>query len=491
MSQRILLVEPKTRTSYPPLGLMKIATYHKLKDDEVRFVVGKDKALRDKPWDKIYITSVFTYDFSILVDTIKFYRGNFYNMDNVHVGGISATLLASRVEEETGVVPHKGLFDQADLFLQAAAESNPDLSYLCSCQAASIDNLPPDYSIFDEAQRKHYSKVVDNAFFFFSTKGCPNKCGFCAVKKLEPDYVNYVPLKPRIEYMRKHFGDRAGLLLLDNNIAASDAYFRIIDEIRDCGFARGERMIYEKNGRRIVRDRFVDFNQGVDLRKMDERKMKKMAEIAIKPLRLAFDDIRLEAEYEEKMRMAIGCGINNLSNYMLYNFKDSPADLYHRFQVNMRILKDHPAVKIFSFPMRYSPIEKTDRSFIGKHWSKREVRAVQLILNATHGIVSHKNKFFNRAFGHSLECFHKVLLYPYHYLINRDVCEYRNLLIQQWEHDYLALTDGERAEFKMLVGGGLIAELPVTRNGKINTLLEHYDGEYANILKDDWFIERS
>lgn len=487
MLQRILLVEPKTRTAYPPLGLMKIATYHKIQGDEVCFVMGKDRRLRDQRWDLIYVSSVFTYDLSTLIDTIKFYRGNFFNMDNVQVGGISATLLSEQVKLATGVLPHKGLLNEFDPFLQRTAERDTPFSYLLTC-GPTIDNLPPDYSIFSDEQRKRYSKILDNAFFLFSTKGCPNKCGFCAVTKLEPAYIDYLPIKPRIEYMRHHFGDRAGLLLLDNNIAASRSYNRIIDEIKDCGFARGARMEYEREGRKIFRDRFVDFNQGVDLRLMDQSKMSKLAEIAIKPLRLAFDSIALESQYEEKMRMAIGCGITNLSNYMLYNFKDKPEDLYRRFQVNMRILRDHPDVKIFSFPMRYSPVERTDRNYISKHWSKREVRAIQLILNATHGIVSHRNSFFNRAFGKSLDCYLRVLLYPYHYLINRDICEYNNLLIPQWEKDYSELSSNERLELKAIISDGPILNNIKPSTKKISLMLEHYEQEYAKIMTDSVFI---
>lgn len=465
---------------------MKIATYHKLRGDEVVYVMGKNRALEQQAWDQIYITSVFTYDLKTIVETIKFYRGNFANIDKINVGGIAATLMAERLEAETGVSPHRGLLDTEDDFLKSIAQSDPELSYLQEC-SASIDNLPPDYSIFEDSKTP-YAKILDNAFFFYTTKGCPNQCKFCAVRTLEPIYVPYIPIAPRIEYLRSRWGDRAGLLLLDNNIADSKEFFRIIDEIKDCGFGAADKVKCVSNGRVIYKQRYVDFNQGVDLRRMDRKKMEKMAEIAIKPLRLAFDNISLASEYDEKMRLAIDCGITNLSNYMLYNFKDSPIDLYKRFQVNLQILKDHPQAKIFSFPMRYSPIDKTDRAHVGEHWTKREIRAVQLIINATHGIVSHKLPFFERAFGHSPECFQRVLLYPFHYLINRNICEYNNLLIQQWEHDYSQLTENERVEFKELIKDGFLKDMPATNNMKIRLLLEHYEEEYADIREESTFL---
>lgn len=43
--RNILLIEPKYRNKYPPIGLMKIATYHKMLGDNVKFFKGDLKDL--------------------------------------------------------------------------------------------------------------------------------------------------------------------------------------------------------------------------------------------------------------------------------------------------------------------------------------------------------------------------------------------------------------------------------------------------------------
>jgi hypothetical protein len=486
---KVLLVEPKSSTTYPPMGLMKFSRYHKLKGDDVTYVVGKNKKAQDQFWDKIYITSVFTYDFKSLIDTINYYSKNLFNFDNMSVGGIAATLLADKLKNLTGVDIHCGLQDSIDPFLENLAHTNANYNYLLDC-SPTIDNLPPDYEIVSENSK--YSKITDNAFFLYSTKGCPNNCSFCAVKKLEPVYVSYVPIKKRISILREEIGDRAGLLFLDNNIAASDSFFRIIDEIIDCGYGCGEKMCYEKNGRRIYKHRFVDFNQGVDLRLLNREKMKALSQTAINPLRLAFDNVDLAKEYEDKAKLAIECGISKLSNYMLYNYKDSPEDLYARMEVNTDIIKKYgnENVKIFSFPMRYSPINKTDRSYIGKRWHKRQIRAIQLILNATHGIVSHSLReyregkgFFYRAFGENEREFIENLWMPFHYLINRDYYELERSNIQEWRMAFKALSVTEAQEVMNWIKDGINKENMDTQSVKVKEVMAHYENEHTQVIK--------
>lgn len=80
---------------------------------------------------------------------------------------------------------------------------------------------------------------ANNAYFAYMTRGCINRCKFCAVPKLEPYYCDYIGLKQRIEHTDKRFGARKDLFLLDNNVLASKCYNQIIDEINECGFGVG------------------------------------------------------------------------------------------------------------------------------------------------------------------------------------------------------------------------------------------------------------
>ena len=50
--RKVLLIEPKYRNKYPPIGLMKIATYHRLLGDNVQFYKGdlKDLVLDELTW---------------------------------------------------------------------------------------------------------------------------------------------------------------------------------------------------------------------------------------------------------------------------------------------------------------------------------------------------------------------------------------------------------------------------------------------------------
>jgi hypothetical protein len=75
MNRNILLVEPGFKTKFPPMGLMKISSYHKLLNDNVTFVKGISSSIAYQNfWDRIYISSVFTYNWKSTVDSINYYK---------------------------------------------------------------------------------------------------------------------------------------------------------------------------------------------------------------------------------------------------------------------------------------------------------------------------------------------------------------------------------------------------------------------------------
>jgi hypothetical protein len=72
--KNILLVEPGYRNKYPPLGLMKIAQYHgpQGKKDHVRFVKGEDPSAYETAWDRIYITTLFSFEWERTARSIDY-----------------------------------------------------------------------------------------------------------------------------------------------------------------------------------------------------------------------------------------------------------------------------------------------------------------------------------------------------------------------------------------------------------------------------------
>ena len=102
---KILLLEPAYKNKYPPLGLMKIAAFHKQRGDEVTFVKGFYSEIREQKWDRIYIATLFTFYWNQTIKTIKYYLNSVEDKNQIKVGGVMATLLIDEIEKETGDKP--------------------------------------------------------------------------------------------------------------------------------------------------------------------------------------------------------------------------------------------------------------------------------------------------------------------------------------------------------------------------------------------------
>ncbi len=534
---RVLLVEPNYKNKYPPMGLMKISTYHKMLDDEVHFVKGYNAQIDAEVWDRIYVTTLFTFDFAIAVETINHYLRLVDDVNSLYVGGIMASLMPDKIIEATGIERSHiltGLFTDTSV-----VGDNNDIN---------VDQLPLDYDILEEVEYKY--PAGDN-YFAYTTRGCPNHCSFCAVPILEPNFHITNNIVQQIQEIDQRYGPKQHLLLLDNNVLNTPNLQVLVDDLCRAGFGRGAKYvdpgayriimmryhngdradfldkkmmayletikkrikskdmletflqiviaaedapcyadymleheqelspIVEKYRSKSAKARYLDFNQGVDGRKINDTNMAQLARLAIKPLRIAFDDIKLKDKYCEAVRTAHRHGIKEISNYMLFNYKDRPEDLYERLRINIDLNKEL-GIQIFSFPMKYSPIDRTDRDYIGANWNKKSIRAISAILQVTKGVVAAGSTFFYKAFGETQQEFFELLAMPRDLIMFRSHFE-ENGITQKWQSLYRGLSGEQKDRLMALVSLNVSdlkkADWPDDLSEILEFYLIHYTGK--------------
>lgn len=625
-SRNILLIEPNYKNKYPPIGLMKIATYHKELGDKVTFYKGnlrdfilkqvyikcinnlqniepkvnwnvqesliisfiqkkdlsffdneyflnsknkplikdcltyyrsyylKGKYKQEPHWDRVCVTTLFTFHWKITIDTIEFAKNLVYNKNEVKVGGIMASLLADDIKKATGVAPITGLLDRPKI--------------LDNDNEIIVDEEPLDYSILDEIEYKY---PANNAYFAHMTKGCTEKCTFCSVPIVEPIYKPKINIKKKLNNVKKRFGEQQNLLLMDNNILASPKFPEIINEIKAMGFYKGayytepnqleisirnlkknindkayikrsfilihnllkrlrgrtaqkyydclieydllniqsatkEKLIavypyiapiFEKHRSKVPKLRYVDFNQGTDSKFINEERMKLISEISISPLRIAFDQIKQKEQYINAVRLAAKYGIKKLSNYILYNYKDSPNDLYNRLKINVDLSKELN-IHIYSFPMKYIPFRgeySKNRDHIGPKWNRKFIRAIQSILNVTKGIVApsritEKGDFFKKAFGKNLKEFNEILYMPETYIIYRKVFEKELGYTYIWRELFRSLNGNDLKAAKLIIENNNFHDYhSMTDKSELLNLLKHYIIKRDDVKKKNMNIK--
>lgn len=614
MSRKVLLIEPNYKNKYPPMSLMKLATYHRKLGDEVTFYKGTDvdfainetmkltistlynndrtvnwnahwddialylkkgnrelletlydlsymplvkktlesyrryyhnkQYLKNPQWDRVCITTLFTFYWEKTINAINYYKQFCKEPDQVFVGGISASVVPDEIEQETGIKPIIGLLDKGK-----ELDDNDII----------IDKLPLDYSILEEIDYKY---PEHDGYYGYMTRGCVNKCPFCVVPKLEPTYQTHISIKDKINDTRERFGEKRNLLLLDNNVLASADFDNIIEEIKESGFTKENNYIapdyyaiaiknirdgynipayikslrkqydlllkktadisekkeiidvlgdnelddihtmsvenilavddffapkFEKIYRNKPKARYVDFNQGIDSRLINEENIKKLAEIPIRPLRIAFDHWELRDAYEKSVRLAAEHGITHLSNYLLYNFQDEPIELYYRMKKNVNLC-DELGISIYSFPMKYHPIQDPkyfrDRTYLGKHWNRKFIRSVQAILNSTKGKIGRGKSFFEEAFGKDDEGFWERMYMPETMIIYR--CYYKgNGLEPEWWEEFKRISNmslTKRKQLEKIIGANDFSNIEsLTSDDDIVGVLRYY-----TITRDDF-----
>lgn len=90
---------------------------------------------KEPEWDRVGLTTLFTFYWEITIDTINFAKDLVKDQKDLMVGGVLTFIQPKEIEAETGIKPHVGI-------LRAGELDDGDTQ--------NIDELELDYSILDE-----------------------------------------------------------------------------------------------------------------------------------------------------------------------------------------------------------------------------------------------------------------------------------------------------------------------------------------------------
>ena len=213
MKVRVVALDSKLAN----LAILKIAQYHLKKGDNVDWY----NPIFDIDCDLLYISKIFTFS-----------ESSFYAPPNAKViyGGSGYDLKTVLPEEIESITDIK----------QAYLKLYPNIKY-------SV---------------------------LFTTRGCPNKCGFCIVPTKEGMIRSVTPttLNPNGKYIE----------LLDNNFFNENNW--------------RERLAYLKS-----LDQPINFNTGIDIRTLTEEQARELKNLKIKYIHIAWDAV----EDENKVRKGL------------------------------------------------------------------------------------------------------------------------------------------------------------------------------------------
>ncbi|MBA7550393.1 hypothetical protein ES705_42907 [subsurface metagenome] len=206
----------------------------------------------------------------------------------------------------------------------------------------------PDYSLYPNAAPlwKDYS-------IGFTSRGCIRKCPWCIVPEKEGQ------IKPWARIYE--FWDRRHrkITLLDNNLLAAPNWQQTMEDLLAEGLE-------------------ADFNQGLDIRLVNEENVGYLKRVKTEELRFAFDDIAYESAVRRGIELLLANGINSrhLSFYFLVGFSNDDAVLER-----VNILQSY---NVDIYPMAYKDTE-------GKEPARRVLEVANLSL--FHGSRRNINKF--------------------------------------------------------------------------------------------------
>lgn len=154
----------------------------------------------------------------------------------------------------------------------------------------AVEHIMPDYNLYPDC----------NFSMGYTTRGCIRNCWFCKVRAKENYLSDWADID---EFYNSKFKK---IVLLDNNTLPSQSCIPTFKKL-------------------IAYQVLTDFNQGLDIRCLDDERWYYLKRVRVDKYRFAFDDISYETSVRKGLDLMLGSGISprKLSFYVLVGGKQN------------------------------------------------------------------------------------------------------------------------------------------------------------------------
>lgn len=404
----ILLVEPnfpiptksKNHKSFLPIGLMKIYSYHFSVGNKVQLVRGnleKEEIFFDRI-DQIWISSLFTYWFYCVEESVNHYRREFPKA-TILVGGIAASLFPEEakkrlnadfiIEAKWGSTFHlktKNKKQNKIIIVRGVekftekTEDNP--SYFACFSYISVLN-----AVYKDVAPKINFQIVHGQ------RGCLRKCKFCGVHIIEPKFEGRSGIEDVLVRKRN-------LVFYDNNfLAAKDNPTRVTKLLNE--------LIKLKKERKIG---WAESQSGFDGRILikNPQYAKMMKQAGFRNIRIAWDGNFSQKDYIKKQIDVLtkngGYKSKDIFVFMIYNWELSFEEMERkrkqcwRWKVQISDCRNRP-LDLFE-RQYYNPraVDQTTKDYyIHQNWIDAEIKQFRRNIRRQNISVRRELPFYSKA----------------------------------------------------------------------------------------------
>lgn len=348
---KVLLIEPdfpippksKNHRDFLPVGLLKLASYHRAKGDKIKLVRG-NQYFREFYPNQIKITSLFTYWSNYVWESVKFYK-KAYPKAKVIVGGIYASLMPDHCKRSECDEVFIGVDEKVEKFKPA------------------YDLVNVDYQIIH------------------TSRGCLRKCKFCGTWKIEPRFTYKKSIKDEICSNR--------IIFYDNNLLANPHMEEILEGLKNS----------KHNGRVI----YSESQCGIDGRLLTSGVAKLLKQARFLSPRIAWDhgyDQRKMIKKQLDMLVDAGYPRKEIYVFMIYNNEQDYYELLKKLRQCKRWgvqIADCRYRPLNQTREQYNPRERQSSKdyYIHKKWTDRQIKLFRKKVRQQNIMIRHGFGFYS------------------------------------------------------------------------------------------------